>query len=122
MVMPAPRIDYTCNYMERAKNVNPADTLLLVKVGKLWLDGAKFEQSKHNCGTFFDPIFDDNPRAGLCKGVTTTDDIGEAKNFNSFEKAVVAADYCGGKVVRMEPLEIKVDRSMWEPGSPIHYE
>ena len=35
-----------------------------------------------------------------------------AQRFDDFSKAVLVADYCGGKVISMEPREIEVSKEL----------
>lgn len=119
----APTLNIQCYCTDKAADVDPADTFLLVKVGKLWISGAEFESKYlYRSPLDMDKPLQLNPKAGLCTSVDTTDDITVAKRFDNFKEAVTTAAYCGGKVIRMEPLEIVVSRDAQETGGPIPYD
>lgn len=88
-----------CYCMDKTSHVDSKNSLFLVKVGNLYISDAIFE-----------------PDVGECSWVRTTDTIREAVSFDSLEQAAIVADYCGGKVILMEPREIAVHRNRQEPG------
>lgn len=85
--------------MDKTSHVDSKNSLFLVKVGNLYISDAIFE-----------------PDVGECSWVRTTDTIRGAMNFDGLEQAAIVADYCGGKVILMEPREIAVHRNRQEPG------
>lgn len=108
-------INYTCYCKDKPSDIDFSEAFFFVKVGNLWIRSAKFE------GKYLhDSIWDSsderqlNPKAGQCYSVETTDGLTFARRFDDFGQAVLVADYCGGKVISMEPREIEVSKTMTE--------
>nr|DAH80753.1 MAG TPA: hypothetical protein [Caudoviricetes sp.] len=106
-------VNYTCYCKDKPSGIDSSETFFFVKVGNLWIHSAKFE------GKYLhDSIWDSsderqlNPKAGQCYYVKTSKELTFAQRFDDFSKAVLAADYCGGKVISMEPREIEVSKEL----------
>lgn len=106
-------VNYTCYCKDKPSDIDFSEAFFFVKVGNLWISRAKFE------GNYLhDSIWDSsderqlNPKAGQCYYVETTKDLTFAQRFDDFSKAVLVADYCGGKVISMEPRKIEVSKEL----------
>lgn len=108
-------VNYTCYCKDKPSGIDFSETFFFVKVGNLWINSVKFE------GKYLhDSIWDSsderqlNPKAGQCSSVGTTKYLTFAHRFDNFAQAVLVADFCGGKVISMEPREIEVSKTMTE--------
>lgn len=106
-------VNYTCYCKDKPSGIDSSETFFFVKVGNLWIRNVKFE------GKYLhDSIWDSsderqlNPKAGQCSSVDTTKYLTFAQRFDDFSEAVLVADYCGGKVISMEPREIEVSKEL----------
>lgn len=106
-------VNYTCYCKDKPSGIDFSETFFFVKVGNLWIHDADFEK-EYLRNSPFDNLDECqlNPKAGQCYSVRTTDTLTLAHRFDDFSKAVLAADYCGGKVISMEPREIEVSKEL----------
>lgn len=108
-------VNYTCYSKDKTSGIDSSETFFFVKVGNLWIHDADFEKEYLHSSPF--DSLDGcqlNPKAGQCSSVDTTKYLTFAQRFDDFSKAVLVADYCGGKVISMEPREIEVSKTMTE--------
>ena len=106
-------VNYTCYCKDKPSGIDSSETIFFVKVGNLWIHSVKFE-GKYLHDSIWDSLDErqPNPKAGQCYSVDTTKYLTFAQRFDDFSKAVLVADYWGGKVISLEPREIEVSKEL----------